>query len=174
MQFSSASFLLLSLALFGLVSCDFAKVQSDVNDVQTSVNQLNTTLATASGSDYFQDLSIHNEAQDLNSKLQAATTDVQATTEPVTESQADQLINQLTVVEKTTKQLTDRLIAIKPGFQKAGVTSLVKSDTSALADSTKSFGASLVDKAPDSRKSQAQDLADKFNADLASAVAAYQ
>lgn len=167
--FTTAALLALAVAI---VSADIATIKSDITAIDSAVTDLNDKLAS-NNIGYITALGIHSSAQDLDKKIQTATTDVTSNTETVTEADAQDIINTLTGTEKNVKTATDRLVVLKPKFDSLGVTNLAKQDISALSTDTDAFGKALVAAAPADLQSSAQSLADEFNADLKNAATAY-
>lgn len=167
--FTTAALLALAVAI---VSADVATVKADVAAIDSAVTDLNNKLAS-NNINYFSALGIHDAAQALDKKIQTATSDVSSNTETVSESDAQDIINTLTGTEANVKTATDRLVTLKPKFDSLGVTNLAKQDIAALSTDTDAFGKALVAAAPADLQSNAQSLADKFNADLKTAATAY-
>ncbi|KAK0534636.1 hypothetical protein OC834_001824, partial [Tilletia horrida] len=151
---------------------DYATVKADVQKIQTDVAKLYTALKNTQGTSYSEALAIDSASKALNNDIKQANTDAQAVSS-VTSTQAKALITILSNTYTNVSAASKRLIALKPAFTKLGVAGIAKNDISALQTSTKTFGATLVSKAPSSLKSSASALAAKYNAALASAAAAY-
>lgn len=149
-----------------------AQVKSDITAIDTAVASLNQQLQSNS-LNYFSALAIHSAAVQVDDKIKAGTSDVNSLTETPTDADAQEIINTLTGTEVNVKSATDRLIVLKPQFDSLGVTGIAKGDINNLKTDTAAFGAALVNVAPAAEKASAQALADKFNADLANAAAAY-
>ncbi|KAK0535768.1 hypothetical protein OC842_002201 [Tilletia horrida] len=158
-------------ALVAGVTADFATVQTDVKKIQTDVAKLYTALKATQGTSYSEALAIDSAAKALNKDIQTANTDASSTT--VTTTQAKTLLSILNSTYTNVSLVSKRLIAIEPAWKKLGVAGIAKTDISAIASSTKTFGATLVSKAPSTLKSSASALASKYNKALASALAAY-
>ncbi|SOV03330.1 uncharacterized protein UDID_06553 [Ustilago sp. UG-2017a] len=149
-----------------------AQVKSDVSAIDSAVRSLNQQLQTDS-LNYFSALAINSAANSLDDKIKSGTSDVKSLTETPTDADAQEIISTLTGTEVNVKSATDRLIALKSQFNSLGVAGVVKADIDSLKTDTAAFGAALVAAAPSAEKADAQALTDKFNADLASAAAAY-
>ncbi|TKY88882.1 hypothetical protein EX895_002123 [Sporisorium graminicola] len=172
MKFIATSSALL-LVLASIVSgTTVATVKSDISAIDTAVTSLNKQLQSDSLT-YFSALAISQAATALDDKIKTGTTDVQGLTETPTDADAQDIINTLTGTEKNVKSATDRLVVLKPQFTSLGVQSIAKSNIATLKTDTATFGAALVSVSPANEKAAAQSLADKFNADLANAAAAY-
>ncbi|KAK0521889.1 hypothetical protein OC834_006493 [Tilletia horrida] len=159
-------------ALVAGVTADYATVKTDVQNIQTSVGKLYAALKNTDGTSYSEALAIDSASKSLNNDIKQANTDAQAVSS-VTTAQAQALLTILSNTYTNVSAASKRLIALKPAFTKLGVAGIAKSDVTALQSSTKTFGATLVSKAPSSLKSSASALAAKYNAALASAAAAY-
>ncbi|KAL9935123.1 hypothetical protein V8E36_006199 [Tilletia maclaganii] len=170
MKFTSA--FVAATALVAGVTADYATVKADVSKIQTSVAKLLASLQKTQGNNYGEALAIDSASKQLNKDIQQANTDAKAVTS-VTATQAQALISILSKTYPNVSSASKRLIELKPAFTKLGVAGIAKTDVTNLASSTKTFGATLVSKAPSSVKSSAKSLASKYNAALASAVAAY-
>ncbi|KAL9935121.1 hypothetical protein V8E36_006197 [Tilletia maclaganii] len=170
MRFSST--ILAASVLVAGVAADYATVKADVSKIQVSVASLYQSLKTTSGTSYQEAIKIDQAARTLNSDLQKADSDAKAVSS-VTTAQAQALISILSKTYTNVSLISKRLIELRPKFKSIGIAGVAKMDTSAIADSTKTFGATLVSKAPSSVKSSAKSLASKYNAALASALAAY-
>ncbi|CAD6969458.1 unnamed protein product [Tilletia controversa] len=144
MQFAAT--LIAASALIAGVTADYATVKADVQKIQVDVALV----------------------KDVNT----ANTDANAVSS-VTATQANALISILSKTYSNVSLASQRLIALEPAFKKLGVAGIAKTDTNNVASATKTFGATLVSKAPAASKSSASALAAKYNKALASAVAAY-
>lgn len=172
MKFIACSSALL-LVLASIVSgTTVAQVKSDIAAIDSAVSSLNQQLQSNS-LNYFSALSIHNAAVAVDDKIKSGTSDVDALTQTPSDADAKEIISTLTGTEANVKSATNRLIVLKPQFDSLGVTGIAKGDINNLKTDTAAFGAALVKVAPSAEKSAAQALADKFNADLANAAAAY-
>lgn len=167
--YSSALLLLIASVVSGTT---VAQVKSDVAAIDSAVKSLNEQLQSNS-LNYFSALAIHSAAVSVDDKIKAGTSDVEALTETPTDADAQDIINTLTGTEVNVKSATDRLIALKSQFNSLGVSGIAKGDINSLKTDTAAFGDALVAVAPDAEKADARSLADKFNADLANAAAAY-
>lgn len=172
MKFVACTSALLLVIASVVSGTSVAQVKSDVAAIDSAVNSLNEQLQSNS-LNYFSALAINSAANSVDDKIKSATTDVQDLTETPTDADAQDIINTLTGTEVNVKSATDRLVALKPQFDSLGVTGIAKTDINNLKTDTATFGAALVQVAPSAEKADAQALADKFNADLASAAAAY-
>lgn len=156
MKFSVSAAVLLAVAV-AAVRGDIAQVKKDVASIDAAVIDLNKQLAS-DDINYFSALGIHSSAQSLDGKIKTATMDANAVTEPVSESDANDIISTLTGTEGNVKTATGRLVTLKPKFDGLGVTGLAKDDISALSTDTEAFGDALVAKAPTASKQDAQNL----------------
>ena len=123
---------------------------------------------------YFSALAINGAAGDLDNAIKQGTTDVKANTETVSDADAQSIIDTLTGTESSVEKISTRLIAIEPNLEKIGVKGIAAGTLSSTATDTKAFSQALIAQAPSDKKAAAQSLADKINAALAKAVAAYQ
>ncbi|KAL9935111.1 hypothetical protein V8E36_006187 [Tilletia maclaganii] len=169
MQFATA---FVAAALVASVSATFSTVQTNVQNIQTSVGKLLTALQKTQGNNYGEALAINNAANQLNKDIQTANNNAQGVSS-VTAAQAKSLLSILSATYPNVSASSQRLIALQPAFKKLGVAGIAKSSINNIASSTKTFGATLVSKAPSSVKASASSLASKYNAALASAAAAY-
>ncbi|EPQ29639.1 uncharacterized protein PFL1_02859 [Pseudozyma flocculosa PF-1] len=158
--------------LFTVVLADFATVLKDIDDVNAKLSTLNKRLQGTDGTDYFADLAITGDVDNLVKSLDTATKDFGAI-DTVSVDQADQVLDKLQTSKTTSTATVDRLIAIKPGFQKAGVVGLVQSNVNKLATSVNGFADAAVAKTPAERKTQAQSLRDSIVGDITRAQKAY-
>ncbi|KAE8200740.1 hypothetical protein A4X06_0g565 [Tilletia controversa] len=166
------SIVIIAAALIAGVAADYAKVHDDVVNIKISVQKLAKMLKTAEGAKLGESLGVHFAAQDLNKAIGDANEEAKATPS-VTEPQAKTILSILTSAYPYVVNATDQLVVIEPNFKKIGVVDIAKKDISDIAESTKTFTVSLVEKAPASLKESAKALADKYNKTLASAVAHY-
>ncbi|KAJ1017771.1 hypothetical protein NDA16_005089 [Ustilago loliicola] len=167
--YPSALLLLIASVVSGTT---VAQVKSDIAAIDLAVESLNSQLQTNS-LNYFSALAIHSAAVAVDDKIKAGTSDVNALTETPTDADAQELIETLTGTKVNVKSATDNLIALKSQFSSLGVAGIAKDDVNALKTDTAAFGDALVDITPSAEKASARALADKFNADLANAAAAY-
>ncbi|KAE8185630.1 hypothetical protein CF336_g7328, partial [Tilletia laevis] len=151
---------------------DFATVNTDVQTIQSDVAKLYQALNTTSGNSYSEALAIDKIAKTLVTDINTANKDAGALT-ALTEAQAKSLVSILNKTYANVSGASQRLIDLEPPFKKLGVVGIAKTDIGNLANSTKTFGATLVEKAPEASKAKASALADKYNNALASGVAAY-
>ncbi|KAE8218270.1 hypothetical protein CF319_g7823 [Tilletia indica] len=170
MQFATA-FIAVSALVAG-VAADYATVKTDVTKIQTDVAKLYQALKTTSGTSYSEALAIDSASKALVKDINTANTDAQAVSS-VTTTQANALISILSKTYTNVSLASQRLITLEPAFKKLGVAGIAKTDVNNVASATKTFGATLVSKAPSASKSSASSLAAKYNKALASAVAAY-
>ncbi|KAE8182693.1 hypothetical protein CF336_g8453 [Tilletia laevis] len=170
MKFSIA---IVAAALIAGVAADYATVHTDVLNIQKSVADLAEKLKATDGNSYGGGLSVHGAAQDLDKAIQRSTKDTQSTTSVTTVPQAKTIISILTEAYPHVVAATERLVAIKPNFQKIGVAGIAKGDITSIAKSTKAFTVALVAKAPAAEKKAAQSLAAKYNAKLDATVKQY-
>ncbi|KAE8221848.1 hypothetical protein CF319_g4859 [Tilletia indica] len=170
MKFTAAIFA--ASALVAGVTADYATVKTDVLRIQTDVAKLYQALKTTTGTSYSEALAIDSASKTLVKDINTANTDAKAVAS-VTNTQAQALISILSKTYVNVTGSAQRLIALKPAFTKLGVAGIAKTDINNVATATKSFGATLVSKAPSASKSSASSLAAKYNKALASAVAAY-
>lgn len=163
----------LLLVLTSIVSSTtVAQVKSDIAAIDSAVASLNQQLAS-DDLNYFSALGINSAANTLDDKIKSGTSDVQSLTEAPSVADAQDIITTLTATEVNVKSATNRLVVLKPKFDSLGITGIAKGTIATLKTDTATFGAALVHASPDSEKAQAQSLADKFNADLATAANAY-
>ncbi|CAD6942210.1 unnamed protein product, partial [Tilletia laevis] len=151
---------------------DYATVKADVQKIQTDVAKLYQALKTTTGTSYSEALAIDSAAKTLVKDVNTANDDANAVSS-VTATQANALISILSKTYVNVTGASQRLIELEPAFKKLGVAGIAKTDTNNVASATKTFGATLVSKAPAASKSSASALAAKYNKALASAVAAY-
>lgn len=156
MKFAVSSAVLLAVAV-ALVRGDIATVKSDVSAIDAAVTDLNNQLKS-DDINYFSALGIHSSAMNLDGKIQTATKDTNATTDAISDADAQSIIDTLTGTEKNVKSATDRLVVLKPKFDSLGVTGLAKGDVDSLATDTHAFGQALVGKAPADKKDAATAL----------------
>ncbi|CAD6912115.1 unnamed protein product [Tilletia laevis] len=170
MQFAAT--LIAASALIAGVTADYAIVKADVQKIQVDVAKLYQSLKSTTGTSYSEALAIDSAAKALVKDINTANTDANAVSS-VTATQANALISILSKTYTNVSLASQRLIALEPAFKKLGVAGIAKTDTNNVASATKTFGATLVSKAPAASKSSASALAAKYNKALASAVAAY-
>ncbi|KAK0522953.1 hypothetical protein OC834_001822 [Tilletia horrida] len=159
-------------ALVAGVTADYAKLKSDVEGIKTDVAKLYTDLKDTDGTSYSQALAIDSAAKALNSDIENANREAKAV-KTVSNSQAKAIIHILSGTYKDVSLVSKRLIALEPSWKKLGIAAIAKGDISSIAASTKTFGATLVSKAPKHEKKAASELAGKYNKALAAALAAY-
>ncbi|KAK0555955.1 hypothetical protein OC846_001507 [Tilletia horrida] len=170
MKFST-TFVAISALVAG-VTADYATVKSDIQKIQTDVAGLYAQLKNTQGTSYSEALAIDKLSKQTVTDINQANTDAKAVSS-VTSAQASALLSILSSTYTNVSAASKRLIALEPAFKKLGVAGIAKTDVGNLATATKTFGATLVSKAPSAQKSSASALASKYNAALASAVAAY-
>ncbi|KAL9935117.1 hypothetical protein V8E36_006193 [Tilletia maclaganii] len=171
MQFSTA-FIASAIVAGAAAQSSFATVQTNVQNIQTSVARLLASLQKTQGTNYGEALNINSAANQLNRDIQTANTNAQGVSS-VTVAQANTLLTILRSTYPNVTASTQRLIALQPNFQRIGVAGIAKSSINNIAASTRTFGATLVSKAPSAVKASASSLASQYNAALASAAAAY-
>ncbi|CAD6903022.1 unnamed protein product [Tilletia controversa] len=170
MQFAAT--LIAASALIAGATASYATVKTDVQKIQVDVAKLYQALKSTAGNNYSEALAIDSAAKALVKDVNTANTDANAVSS-VTATQANALISILSKTYANVSLASKRLIALEPAFKKLGVAGIAKTDTNNVASATKTFGATLVKKAPSASKSSASALAAKYNKALASAVAAY-
>ncbi|CAO1638897.1 unnamed protein product [Sympodiomycopsis kandeliae] len=169
-----ATALVAVLAFAMLVAADVATIKSDVAKIDQQATALSQSLQKEDGSNYFSALAINGAAGDLDNAIKQGVKDVNANTDTVSDADAKDIISTLTGTSTTVDSISARLIAIEPNLEKIGVQGIAKGTLTQTAADTKDFGAALVKQAPAAEKDSASALADKINASLAKAVAAYQ
>lgn len=97
-----------------------------------------------------------------------------ATPHPVSESDARNVIAKLKATASTVDVISTRLIAIKDNLQKSGAASIAKQTLVQVTENTKTFAKALIDKTPESVKTDAVKVQEQISAALDKAVAAYQ
>ncbi|CAD6942726.1 unnamed protein product [Tilletia controversa] len=165
--------LIAATTLVAGVAANYATVKTDVNKIKTDVAKLYQALKTSDGTSYNSAIAIDSAARALNADLQTANTDAKAVSS-LSSAQAQALLTILSNTYTNVSLISKRLITLEPKFKSIGVAGAAKMDISAIASSTKTFGATLVSKAPSASKSSASALAAKYNKALASALAAYR
>ncbi|KAK0544100.1 hypothetical protein OC846_006189 [Tilletia horrida] len=168
----SAAFVAISALVAG-VAADYATVSADINTISSDVSKLNSALQSTSGTSYSDAIAIDKLARQLVSDENKATSDVKATG-TFTAAHGKAILNTLSSTYTNVAATSKRLIALEPKFKSIGVASVAHYDISLIANATKTLGATLVSKAPSSLKSSASALSSKYNAALASALAAYK
>ncbi|CAD7061589.1 unnamed protein product [Tilletia caries] len=164
MKFSIA---LLASALIAGVTGSFPFTHICSRDVA-----LYQSLKSYSGTSYSEALDIDSAAKALVKDLDTANTDGQAVSS-VTVTQANAIISILNNTYVNVTGASQRLVELEPSFKKLGIAGIAKTDLVNIANSTKTFGVTLVDKAPAASKSSASALAAKYNDALASGLAVY-
>ncbi|KAN0060755.1 hypothetical protein ACQY0O_007413 [Thecaphora frezii] len=162
----------LAFALVGAALADYAAIQKDVTAVNQKLETLNKNVQATDGTDYIKDYGLGQDVQALLQALSTATKDFQDS-QTYTVAQAEPIIKLLQTSQKTTKDLVDHLIAIKPGFEKVGVVGLLKSDVDKLDKAVSAFAEAAVSKAPKLKQKEAKAIQSSIYADLDRVKKAY-
>lgn len=150
-----------------------AQVKDDITAIDTAVQNLNSHAQTDS-LNYFSGLAIRHAADEVIAKIKQGSTDVHALEGAPTDAEAKEIITMLTGTQTKVKSTVDRMVALKPEFEKLGVLALSAKSVNEFKDETSNFSAELVRAAPASQKSEANKLASKFNQNLAMCADAYK
>ncbi|EPQ30157.1 uncharacterized protein PFL1_02273 [Pseudozyma flocculosa PF-1] len=158
--------------LVSLVIADIATVLRDVDDVNAKLAVLNKSLQSSDGTNYIADLAVGGDVDKLVTSLNKATKDIGAM-RVVSVAQADQVLSKLQVSKRTATIAINRLIAIKPNYQKAMVLGLVQGHVSKMATAVNTFANAAVAKTPAARKAKAIALKNAIVADITRGQKAY-
>ncbi|PWN26394.1 hypothetical protein BDZ90DRAFT_221878 [Jaminaea rosea] len=173
MKFAAASIIAFAI-LAALAVADVATVKKDVANIDSQAASLDKKLQSEDGSNYFSALAINGAAGDLDNAIKQGTTDTNANTETVSESDASDILNTLSSsTEPHVASISKRLVAIHDNLKKIGVAGIAKGTLNSINTDQQAFSAALIKQAPEDKKAEAQTLADKITADLAPAVQAY-
>jgi len=155
---------------------DVSQVESDIASISTQVTSLDNAINAFpdTGGSLTAALAINTAATSLTSTIKNATTDVQALTPPVDESDADTIFSAVQAFVPTIVDALTAIIAKKPSFDSLIVAdSLVSTDLANLNSSTSAFEAALVAAAPADLQSNASAIIATLDAAFTKAIAAY-
>lgn len=158
-------------ALASPVKRTVAQVEADITDIGNKVTALDNAIKSYTGG-AIAALSIHSDAQALESSLNSATTDVQGTT-GVSEADGQAILNQVNAIVPTIQDSLKQIAAKEPALKSAGVASIAKSDLSTLATDSDNFANALIAAAPADLKAQGQSIKSTIDSAFATAEAAF-
>ncbi|KAJ8073983.1 hypothetical protein AAF712_007995 [Marasmius tenuissimus] len=153
------------------------QVKADIAQISTQVGALDSSIKAFpdNGGSLGQALAIHKTATQLVSTLNQGTKDVNDVSPP-SESDSETILTSVEAFVPTIKSALQAVVNKKPAFQKlaiGGIVKLVKQDLASLGSASKSFEDALINKAPNTLKSKAQETANTVNKAFADAQAAY-
>ncbi|EFY88115.1 hypothetical protein J3458_021282 [Metarhizium acridum] len=167
---SIKNLLFLAVAVTGsVIKRDAAQVKQGLQTINADTNAV-TTAVNNYNSGFSQALPIVNAQNKLKDDLKTATNDAN-NAGVVSESDADGIIGYITgTLRPSIDASLSALKSKKANFDKDGLTPVVKSSLQDLKTDTDNLGAALVNGTPDSRKSQAQSIQNKIDADFVDAI----
>ncbi|SNX82176.1 uncharacterized protein MEPE_00882 [Melanopsichium pennsylvanicum] len=172
MRFIAISASLL-IAVGMVAASSIAQLKSDIQAIDSGVVNLYQHCQTEQLS-LFSALAIKTAADDLTTKINAGSKDAQALNEKLGDADAKSLIKTLADTETRVKITTGLMAKLKPQFDKLRTTALALSTINQLQEEVKDFGERLISICPQSTRSAAKQLSEKYNTDLANCAEAYQ
>ncbi|KAF8201396.1 hydrophobic surface binding protein [Pholiota molesta] len=178
MKFYSSLVVLASIAVSSYAST-VANILSDISTISSQLTTLDTTITNfpATGGSLTVALSIHSQAQTLDTSINQGTTDVtNVVPTPFSEADGNSVLTAVQGFVPTILDALNQIVIKKPAFDGlpiGGIGALVKQDLIALNASTVAFENALIAAAPADLVPTATSIQATVDAALASAIAAY-
>ncbi|EKM76862.1 hypothetical protein AGABI1DRAFT_108492 [Agaricus bisporus var. burnettii JB137-S8] len=157
--------------VFGATTQD---VLNDINTLRSRLNTLDNDLHGFSGG-ILDALAIHNAATSVQSATDDTTSDVQDVPTPISEADAQSILDAITGIAPIIKDSLTTIVAKKSDFESVplGGISIARGDLNNLAGSTSNLEDALIASTPADLLDEANAIRNEIDAAFAAAIAAF-